>query len=250
MKKISSSSPNPGAKLTLISHHLCPYVQRAAIALAEKGLPFERIYVDLARKPEWFKNISPLGKTPVLLVGDRAIFESAVILEYLEESFPHRLHPEDALERADHRGLIEYASSILSDIWGFYSATDPDGFDTNRERLRSRFVWLEDRIVAEPWFAGQRFTLVDAVYGSVFRYFDVFDQIEDFGILAGKPKLARWRASLSERASIRNAVTGDYNARLWRFLKSRDSVLSRIIAEREIAAGAPQVHDRSAPAFA
>ena len=73
-------------KLTLISHTLCPYVQRAVIALTEKGVPFERIDVDLANKPDWFLKISPLGKTPVLLVGDTAIFESAVILEYLEDT--------------------------------------------------------------------------------------------------------------------------------------------------------------------
>ena len=73
-------------KLTLISHKLCPYVQRVAIALAEKGVPFERIDIDLADKPDWFLNVSPLGKTPVLLAGDTAIFESAVILEYLEDT--------------------------------------------------------------------------------------------------------------------------------------------------------------------
>ena len=74
------------APLKLISHKLCPYVQRAVIALTEKGVAFERIDIDLANKPEWFKAVSPLGKTPVLLVGDTAIFESAVILEYLEDT--------------------------------------------------------------------------------------------------------------------------------------------------------------------
>jgi glutathione S-transferase len=48
-------------KLTLISHTLCPYVQRAAIVLAEKGVAFERRDVDLANKPDWFKAVSPLG---------------------------------------------------------------------------------------------------------------------------------------------------------------------------------------------
>ena len=51
------------AKLKLISHKLCPDVQRAVIALTEKGVPFERIDIDLANKPEWFLAISPLGKT-------------------------------------------------------------------------------------------------------------------------------------------------------------------------------------------
>jgi glutathione S-transferase len=79
------------APLKLISHKLCPYVQRAVIALTEKRVSFERIDIDLANKPDWFLKVSPLGKTPVLVVGDHAIFESAVILEYLEETQAHPL---------------------------------------------------------------------------------------------------------------------------------------------------------------
>ena len=56
------------SQLTLVSHHLCPYVQRAAIALLEKGVPFERVMVDLSDKPAWFSAISPLGKVPLLQV--------------------------------------------------------------------------------------------------------------------------------------------------------------------------------------
>ena len=81
------------ATLKLISHKLCPYVQRAVIALTEKGVAFERIDIDLASKPDWFLKVSPLGKTPVLVVGEHAIFESAVILEYLEETQAGPLHP-------------------------------------------------------------------------------------------------------------------------------------------------------------
>src|SRR6202023_4049560 len=118
----------PMPHLTLISHRLCPYVQRAAIALAEKGVPFDRIDVDLAAKPAWFMAISPLGKTPVLKVGDAAIFESAVILEYLDETQPGPLHPADPLTRAEHRAWIEFASATLNDIWGFYTAPDEAAF--------------------------------------------------------------------------------------------------------------------------
>src|ERR1700752_3164729 len=110
--------------LKLISHKLCPYVQRAVIALTEKGVPFERIDIDLANKPDWFLKLSPLGKTPVLVVGDKAIFESAVILEYLEETQARPLHPADALDRAENRGWIEVGSPVLTDIAGFCAAKD------------------------------------------------------------------------------------------------------------------------------
>src|SRR3954466_12537159 len=102
--------------LTLVRPALCPYVQRAAIVLLEKGVPFERRWVDLANKPEWFTAISPLGKTPVLLAGGEPVFESAVICDYLDETLAPRLHPGDALQRAQHRAWIEFGSSVLNTI--------------------------------------------------------------------------------------------------------------------------------------
>jgi glutathione S-transferase len=216
------------ASLKLISHKLCPYVQRAVIALTEKGVGFERIDVDLANKPDWFLAISPLGKTPVLQVGDAAIFESAVILEYLEETQPKPLHPADPLRRAEHRSWIEFGSAVLNDIAGLYVAADEAAFRAKATQLEQRFARVEDRLLAAPWFDGENFSLVDTVFGPVFRYFDVFDQIGDFGILAGKPKLARWRKSLSDRPSVRNAVRAEYPALLRDFLKRRNSFISQL----------------------
>ena len=223
------------ARLRLISHKLCPYVQRAVIALTEKGVAFERIDVDLANKPEWFLAISPLGKTPVLQVGDAAIFESAVILEYLEETEPKPLHPADPLRRAEHRAWIEFGSQILNDIAGLYSAVDGKAFQAKATSLKQRFARLEARLVASPWFDGENFSLVDAAFGPVFRYFDVFDEIGDFAILAGKPKLAKWRKALAERPSVRSAVSTDYPALLRDFLKRRNSWLSQLQAEAAAA---------------
>src|SRR4051812_44617902 len=148
------------AKLRLVSHRLCPYVQRAVIALTEKGVPFERIDIDLADKPDWFLAISPLGKTPVLQAGDRAIFESAVILEYLEETQRKPLHPADPLTRAEHRGWIEFGSTILNDIAGFYAAPDEATFAAKTAQLEQRFARLEARVAALPWFDGGEFSLV------------------------------------------------------------------------------------------
>ena len=218
------------AQLKLISHKLCPYVQRAVIALTEKGVPYERIDIDLANKPDWFLAVSPLGKTPVLLVGDVAIFESAVILEYLEETQPKPLHPADPLRRAEHRAWIEFASAVLNDIAGFYAAPNEVAFKAKASQLEQRFARLEARVAASPWFDGENFSLFDAVFGPVFRYFDVFDEIADFGVLAGKPKLARWRNALAARPSVRAAVSADYPALLRDFIDRRNSWLSGLQA--------------------
>jgi glutathione S-transferase len=219
------------SSLTLVSHHLCPYVQRAAIALSEKGVAFERITIDLAAKPDWFRAISPLGKVPLLRVqrpggGEAVLFESAVICEYIEETQPGpALHPRDPIERAEHRAWIEFGSSILADIYAVETTPDAALFEGKRRALTEKFARLEAVLGAGPFFAGERFSLVDAAFGPVFRYFDVFDEIADLGILAGKPKVAAWRRALAARPSVRAAVATDYADRLRQFLDAQDSHL-------------------------
>jgi glutathione S-transferase len=220
------------ANLVLISHRLCPYVQRAAIALTEKSASFERVDVDLSAKPDWFVAISPLGKTPVLKAGAAAIFESAVILEFLEETLPNPLHPSDPLRRAEHRSWIEFGSAVLNDIAGFYSAPDETAFASKTSALARKFQQIESRLGEGPYFAGAAFSLVDAAFGPVFRYLDVFDQIGDFGLLAAQKKVAAWRSALKARPSVRGAVDGDYEERLRRFLRARGSHLSSLMAGR------------------
>ncbi len=219
-------------KLHLISHNLCPYVQRVVIALTEKNVPFDRTYVDLSAKPDWFLTLSPLGKMPVLTVGDTPIFESAVILEYLEETQAHPMHPSDPLERARHRSWIEFGSAVLDDIAGLYNAKDAEGFDAKVLALRKKFQRLEGELAKGPYFLGRRFSLVDAAFGPVFRYFDAFDRITGHGILTDLPKVAHWRRELAERPSVQGAVLPDYPQLLWRFLERRPSHIGALMAKR------------------
>ncbi|WP_027834240.1 glutathione S-transferase family protein [Maritalea myrionectae] len=212
--------------LKLVSHYLCPYVQRAIIALSEKQVPFEKEYIDLGDKPDWFVKKSPLGKTPLLIADDAAIFESAVIVEYLEDTQKNPLHPADALERAQHRAWVEFGSSILGDIAGLYSAKDKAGFDQQIAKIKDKFARLEPVLGDGPFFAGEKFSVVDASFGPIFRYFDVFDEIEDFGFFVDLPKVRAWRTALTERPSVMNAVAPQYPDQLRSFLKKRDSYIS------------------------
>lgn len=215
--------------LTLISHPLCPYVQRAAIALDEKQIAYERVNVDLANKPQWFLDVSPLGKTPVLKVDESAVFESAVIVEYLDEVFAPRLHPSQALARANHRGWIEFASALLNDIAGLYNAKQVAEFESKRQAIVQKWARVETTLAAQPFFAGEAFSLVDCAFGPVFRYFDVLDEIADFGFWDNKPSVCSWRATLAARPSVIAAVDADYGERLSAFLRGRNSHLSTLI---------------------
>jgi glutathione S-transferase len=215
----------------LISHHLCPYVQRAVITLTEKNVPHERTYVDLANKPEWFRRISPLGKTPILEVDDHVLFESAVICDYLDEVETPRLHPSSPLARAVHRAWVEFASATLNTIAAFYRAPDAATLEQQRLALIEKFGTLEGwlRKHTGPYFAGPRFSLVDAAFGPVFRYFDVFDAIRDFRVFDTFPRVTQWRTRLAQRQSVRDSVATDYHERLRLFLLERKSALTELM---------------------
>ena len=215
------------APLVLVSHALCPYVQRATIVLTEKGVPFERCDIDLANKPDWFLKVSPLGKTPVLLVGDEAIFESAVICEYLEDTALPHLHPANALQRAQHRSWMEFGSATLNKIGAFYNAADETALVARAADIRGCLAQIEEELGEGEFFAGDTFSIVDAVFGPVFRYFDVFDTIDAFGFWEDLPKLKRWRHTLATRPSVAEAVCPDYPNLLHSFLLARRSALTQ-----------------------
>jgi len=217
----------------LISHHLCPYVQRAVIVLTEKDIAHRRSYIDLANKPDWLASISPLGRVPVLEVNTGAaeksvVFESQVIAEYLDEVTEGSLHPGDPLEKARHRSWIEFGSETLNAIGGFYSAKDADAFEEKRNALAAKFSRIE-RELAGPFFAGTGFQMIDGVWGTIFRYVDVFDRIDDFGLLHNSRKLTTWRTTIMARTSIADAPPEGYSDRLMQFLAARKSHISSLI---------------------
>jgi glutathione S-transferase len=202
--------------LTLVSHPLCPFVQRAAIVLLEKGVAFDRVNVDLSAKPDWFLALSPTGKVPVLKVrqpnGEEAIlFESVVICEYLNETQGGAaMYPDDALLRARHRAWIEFATQTFTEGWQFLHAKDMATADAKRAAFRDRLSKIEAELGDGPYFAGAEFGLVDAVYAPLFRYFGIIDPVVADPIFAGLPRVTAWRAALAERSSVKNAVIDTY----------------------------------------
>jgi glutathione S-transferase len=199
-------------RLELVSHPLCPFVQRAAIALAEKGVPFERTNVDLANKPDWFLALSPTGKVPLLRIDGEVLFESSVICEYLDETLLPRLHPDDALARAKERAFMEFASAILGDLWGYQTAKDEATFLAKAKELDAKLQRVEATLGEGPWFRGASFGLVDAAFAPAFRNFEVLDPIRDTGLFRDKPRVSRWRAALLARPSVIGTVPADFPA--------------------------------------
>ncbi|MCW5695555.1 MAG: glutathione S-transferase family protein [Bauldia sp.] len=218
-------------RLTLVSTHLCPFVQRVSIVLSEKGIPFERVYVDLADKPDWFVRLSPLGKVPLLRIerppgAEVVLFESAVISEFLEETEPEPpLHPADPLERALHRGWMEFSSSVFADLWAIQTAADSETLAARTGVFRDRMLRLEDVLTTGPYFAGDRFSLVDAFFAPALRTVSALNAITEADLLPTAPRLAAWSRAVLARPSVISAVPADYLSRLEALLQRQNGYL-------------------------
>lgn len=218
--------------LELVSHNLCPYVQRSIITLTEKDIRHERTYIDLANKPDWFLEVSPTGKVPLLKVDNRYIlFESAVICEFLDEVTPGALHPDNPVVKAEHRAWNEFASQILNTIAKLYNAKTAEDYQAQAQDLNAKFKRLE-AVVQLPYFSGDRFCMVDAAFGPVFRYFDTMDPVLPENVFAGCSKVSAWREVLAERPSVKAAVDENYPENLRKFLVKRQSFISGLLENR------------------
>lgn len=189
----------------LISFKLCPFVQRSVIVLQEKGVSYDINYIDIRNPPEWFKHISPLGKVPVLRIGDQVVFESAVIMEYLDEVNPPSLHPSDPLRKAQNRAWIEFASSLFMTQYTLVTARDEAAFTQAVEEMRNKLTQLEAQLKG-PYFNGHEFQLIDAAFAPLFMRMELLEEWSPMELLKGLPKLQSWSKAMLARPTVQNSV--------------------------------------------
>jgi glutathione S-transferase len=213
--------------LKLISYKLCPYVHKAAITLRAKGIPYAIEYIDLRRPPDWFRRISPLGKVPLLLVGDDVLFESTAIMEYLDEAHPPRLHPDDLIPRAKHRAWVLFSDTCLRDMYRVALREDEAAFLQAVEQLHRDFDQLESAVAGEPFFAGEAFSLVDAAYGPLFFQLDILAGIHPALFDPERhPRIVRWKEALVRHPAVVEAVVPDFRDLYLDWLSMKDSYLA------------------------
>jgi glutathione S-transferase len=155
--------------LRLFEHPLSPYAQKVKIALYEKGLPFEATVPDIFGGTDSdFLASSPRREVPTLIDGDVMVFDSTIILEYLEDKWPvPPLLPPDPAMRARVRMIEELCDTYCEAItWGvaeirvFGRATDDLArrmLERARQQVEKMGQRLERELGARPWFNGERF---------------------------------------------------------------------------------------------
>jgi glutathione S-transferase len=196
--------------LHLISFKTCPFVQRAVITLKHKNIDFDITYIDLADPPDWFLEMSPLQKVPVLKVDDEILFESAVINEYLDEITGGDLQPKDPLARAKNRAWIEFASNMLGNLYMMKMSKDEERYHKYRDLLVSQLERVEKRLGDGPWFNGEEFSLADTAFAPLFRQNSVAGGKLSVMDPQTMPRVNAWAERLLALPEVRDSVVDDF----------------------------------------
>lgn len=220
----------PTVKLELISFKLCPFVERAVITLLHKEVDFKITYIDLNNPPEWFAEISPLGKVPVLKVGEtEVLFESSVIQEYVDEITPPSLHPTDPLMKAKNRAWMSFGGELMGmdGLHGAVLEQDEAKCDSIIAGLKELLTRLEAVHSGKDYFNGQEFNLIDATYAPLLMRFDLLKQHCGLDVLADSPKLKHWQQTLVTRPCVKDSVVAEFSDMYRGMIKNFDGHLAK-----------------------
>ncbi|MEJ2361049.1 MAG: glutathione S-transferase family protein [Gammaproteobacteria bacterium] len=218
------------SKYKLVSFSFCPYVQRSRIVMLEKHIPHSVEYISLDSPPVWFHDVSPLEKVPVLMVDDTALFESMPICEYLDEISEGSLYPDDPLRRAQHRAWIEFSNELLGLNHRMVTAADETGFKQARAVLTDRLETVEEILSDGPFFAGEAFGMVDAIYAPLFRIYRLIRAHAGLELIGeDMPGLAAWADRLLAHASVKDAVPDSFEADYLAFLHRQKGPVAQML---------------------
>jgi glutathione S-transferase len=181
--------------LTLYDADRCPFCARARIVLAEKGLAYDPVAIDLSDRPAWLYEKNPLGKVPVLEEDTLCLPESAVIMEYLEERYPEpALLPADPAQRALARLTILRFDDGFGDDYYAARRGDQDAFS----RFESRLAALDRGLTERPFLTGAGYGLADIAYVPWLPRAQAYLELD----LSPYPAVQSWLERLAERPAI------------------------------------------------
>lgn len=197
------------ADIEIISAEVCPFAQRSRMVLIEKGVDFSLTEVDLDNKPDWFSQVSPYGKVPVVRHGDNVIWESSIINEYLDECYPEpALMPAAPTARAAARIWIDYCNGKwLPTMYKLLTAQEPEEQDRLRAEVLGQFQFIESAALARfdsrPYWLGETVSLVDVSYYPFFERLPVWREYRDLEIPDTCTRLRRWLDAMFIRESAK-----------------------------------------------
>ncbi|TVP93617.1 MAG: glutathione S-transferase family protein [Pseudomonadaceae bacterium] len=207
--------------LTLYGAILSPYVRKTRVQLAEQALDYELVAVDPFNQPDWYAEVNPLRRVPALKTADGTLADSAIIAQYLHDSFPgSNLYGSTPSEAAKVRWLEKFADYELAPLATFtvfrnrllnpLHGKDCDEVAVQQaleQGLPPLFAYLEQQLESKHWFLGEQFSVADIAVGSQLINLAHGGQLIDE---LQWPNLSSLLSKLSSRQSVSALLPGEH----------------------------------------
>jgi len=192
---------NRRSVMTFYSDPVDPACHAVRFVLAEKDISVEVVQIEGDRRPEELNDLNPYDGVLTLIDRDLVLYEEHIIMEYLDERFPHPpLMPVDPVSRANNR-LFRYR--IKRDIYALVDALEREPRDEYRRGLRDHLSAISPLFMHKPYFMSDEFSLVDCYLAPVLW------RLPKFGIqLPGQAKaLLQYGERIFQRNSFKDSLT-------------------------------------------
>ncbi|GJM97521.1 hypothetical protein PR202_ga14453 [Eleusine coracana subsp. coracana] len=205
-----ASQQSDDHQVKLISSIASPFGHRVEVALTLKGVPYELVLEDLGNKSELLLKHNPIHKSiPVLLHGDRAVCESLLIVEYVDEAFPGppRILPVDPLDRANARFWAQFVETkCFRPLW-LAVWTVGEAHERFAREAKANLAILEAQLQGKRFFGGDdALGFVDLAACTLAYWMDVLEEVTGVRLLADGEfaLLRRWaKHYISDEAAKR-----------------------------------------------
>jgi glutathione S-transferase len=194
--------------MRLYQLHRCPFGHQATIVLQEKGLSFETVFFKQGNRPPEMEAIGPFAKSPTLFDGDLRIWDSQIVIDYLEDRYPQvALLPADAAGRAEVRMISAQATADLGAKAGVMAVEtlykrqpDPAKVEEAKQKFVEALDWWDRRLQGRTFVVGDSLTLADVTLFTIFPSMRALSGIE---IPAARPHLRAWFDRMAARPTTK-----------------------------------------------
>jgi len=207
------------------------------IVLRAKKVEFDVTYITKEDKPDWFLELSPHGKVPVLKVNEIALFESNAIAEFLDEVVEPRLAPQDPIMRAYNRAWTDFTGNWAKALNQVTYAKTAEEHAAALNELPLTLQKLEDALARRsnngPYFNDENISLVDAAYAPFIMRFEIVEGINPTNILKQYPNISAWSDALMENEFVINSVPNDFSEVYQVNLYNRKTLAAEILNQKQ-----------------
>jgi glutathione S-transferase len=211
-------------RILVYSMAVCPFAQRTEIVLRHKNLPYEAISIDISKpRPPELLAVNPLGKVPVLIHRGKALNESSVINEYLEDVCPQpSLFPLDPWEKAQTRLLIDFCNTrFVPNQYKLLMEQNAERRPKAAQAVSDDWAWVDAflrRLNPNGELLWDSFSMADATFAPFFQRFVLNEYFWRFAIPESDEfaRVRRWRAALAAHPLVQaTSLTSDDYVKLY-----------------------------------